>query len=168
MPWGHRSGAVFPHDSALSTGTCVDRLAHSDSSTYHTCESVPRGCRGETTGWKPTERHESEICARRARAWSDGKQYLWVSSSEIYIISQINQDVHTKNAMRICSAIQKRTNNKRIKYFGRSENFVAEPLIRVACAVPPPAHLHDIFLQVSRSRSFRKLLYTPPIDRGWR
>ena len=30
--------------------------------------------------------------------------------------------------MRICSAIQKRTNNKRIKYFGRSENFVAEPL----------------------------------------
>ena len=128
MPWGHRSGAVFPHDSALSTGTCVDRLAHSDSSTYHTCESVPRGCRGETTGWKPTERHESEICARRARAWSDGKQYLWVSSSEIHIISQINQDVHTKNAMRICSAIQKRTNNKRIKYFGRSENFVAEPL----------------------------------------
>ena len=30
--------------------------------------------------------------------------------------------------MRICSAIQKRTNNKRIKYFGRSENFVAELL----------------------------------------
>jgi hypothetical protein len=30
--------------------------------------------------------------------------------------------------MRICSEIQKGINNKRIKYFGRSENFVAEPL----------------------------------------
>jgi hypothetical protein len=39
--------------------------------------------------------------------------------------------------MRICSAIQKRTNNKKIKYFGRSENFVAEPLGLRSVEDPP-------------------------------
>ena len=45
--------------------------------------------------------------------------------------------------MRICSAIQKRTNNKRIKYFGRSENFVAEPLGEYGLRVIWAAGIND-------------------------
>src|ERR1700680_1731607 len=112
MPWGHRSGAVSPRDSELSTETCVNRLAHSDSLTYHTCESVRRGCREETTGWKPTERHENGACVRKARAESDGKPYQPVLSSEISIVSQIKLDVNPQNAMRICSETQKGSTTK--------------------------------------------------------